>query len=407
MHSCVYIIVIAVTIFEGICLGSERVAFFVTTEDRHLLNTAQDVEYYFKRHLEKRMYIPAKIINREIAVFEDEINRQKQETANLIVEGKKLYEEFKLDQSFFVFQKIINNLEMMGTAATKKSKDYQLALMFLGNIYHLKGEIQSARETFTKLLIYNNKYLPDTNYFSPDIIETFEKVRSELKNIKKGSLQIIPKPEDSQVFVDGKFIGAGTYKLEDLYIGEHIVSVQKIGYIPSTKKVDVKSDLMEVVNIQLVDFKEISGRYQEIMSIKESNISTEIHPILKAFKKDANAEIVVMAFVSGSKSDFTISGYTYYRDRLVSYNSVNIKLTTDSSRKKLLRTKIDELLKNILPDNINSLKPITGVRHKKFYTSWWFYCIMSATLIGAGALGYLFIGGEDKEDNRGALIISF
>ncbi|MCX7959386.1 MAG: PEGA domain-containing protein [Deltaproteobacteria bacterium] len=386
--------------------GAERAAFFVVAENKKLANTSQEIEYYLRKYIEKRMFVPAEITNREIAVFEDEINRQNQESANLITEGKKLYEEFKLDQCFFVFQKIINNLEK-GSAVFEKSKDYQLALMYLGNIYQLKGETGSAKDTFIKLLLYNGKYTPDTAYFSPDIIETFEKAKTDMKSLKKGTLQIIPKPEDSQVFIDGSFVGAGIFRVEDLPQGEHLVGIKKRGYLPYTRKVTIQAELMEIVTAELVEFKEISGRYREISEIKESDMSVTLLPILKDYAKDANSKITVIVFVSGSAESPGLSGYTFYNSRLVTYAEMPISLSKDESRKKVLKTKTEELAKKILPDNIQSLPPVEKISHKKFYTTWWFYGIISAALIGAGTLGYLLLREEEKEDNSGALIISF
>ncbi len=390
----------------GYSLGAERVAYFVIPESKKLANTSQEIEYYLKKYLEKKIMVPAEITNRELAVFEDEINRQNQEAANLIAEGKRLYEEFKLDQCFFVFQKIISNFEK-GSAAFEKSKDYQLALMYLGNIYQLKGETGSARETFIKLLTYNNKYTPDTSYFPPDIIDTFEKAKSEIKSLKRGTLQIIPKPEDSQVFLDGSFLGSGTLKVEDLPSGEHLVGIRKRGYLPYTRKVTVQSELMEIVTAELVEFKEVTERYREISELRESDISTTLMPTLKNYQKDANAPVTVVVFLSGGNENFTMSGYTFYNSRLVAYSDIAVSLSRDESRRKTLRSKTEELLKTILPDNIQSLNPVDKISHKKFYTSYWFYGIIGGVLIGAGTLAYFLLGNEPKEDNGGALIITF
>ncbi|MCX7942954.1 MAG: PEGA domain-containing protein [Deltaproteobacteria bacterium] len=390
-----------------ICYSSDRVAYFVITEDKRLSAIAQESEYFVKKYIEKRLYVPAEVSNRELAVFEDEMYRQNQEAASSLIEGKKLYEEFKIDQCFFVFQKIINNLEK-GSAAFEKSKDYQHALMYLGNIYHLKGEITSAKETFIKLLMYSSKYVPDASYFPPDIIETFEQAKAEIKNLRRGTLQIIPKPEDAQVFLDGSFLGAGVFKVEDVFVGEHIVGIKKRGYLPYVRKVVVQPSLVEIVSPELVDFKEISERYEEISKIREADISGELLPVLKKYRKDTNSAIVVVVFVSGKVENFSLTGYTYYNDKLVAYGDTSVTISKDDSRKKILKAKVEELCNKILHENIKAQKPIDKISHKKFYTSWWFLGIVGATLVGATTLGYILLnGGEEKEDKSGALIISF
>ncbi|MGC8927382.1 MAG: PEGA domain-containing protein [Myxococcota bacterium] len=395
-----------ILIFPALLMGAERVAYFVIPEDKELLTTAQEIEYYLRKQIEKRMYTPAEISSRELAVFEDEIGRQNEEAKKLILEGKKLYEEFKLDQCFFVFQKIISNLEK-GSAAFEKSGDYQLALMFMGNIYQLKGDYQLARETFIRLLVYNIKYTPDANYFPPDIIETFEKARTDVKSLKNGTLMISPKPEDTQIFVDGVFIGSGTIKIEGITAGEHLVGIRKRGYLPYIRKVVIQPELMEMVTTSMVGFSEVSERYREILMLKEADISMELPAPLRKYIKDSNADILTILFISGNKDRITLNGYTYYKERPVVYKKTSISLLNEESRKKVIRNGITDFSKYILPDDISSLKPISVISHKKFYNSWWFYSILGVAFIGAATAGYLLFSGEEKENNNGALIISF
>lgn len=398
---------IAFLILINYSLGAERVAYFVISESKNLQNVAQEIEFFLKRYIETRMYIPAEVSNRELAVFEDEINRQNQEAANLLAEGKRLYEEFQVDQSFFLFQRIVINLEK-GGAVFDKSTDYQNALMYLGNIYQLKGEKTLAAEIFIRLLMHNSKYTPDPNYFPPEVIDAFEKARTEFKNLKKGSLQIIPKPEDAQVFLDGSFLGSGVFKIDDIKVGEHLIGITKRGYMPYIKKVSIQSGVMEYVNAELIEFKEVSERYKVISEISEKDISTKLLPILKAYSKDSAANIVVIVFVSGSPNNISLSGYSYYKDSLVVYDSVSINLVMGESRKKVIKTKTDELFKTLMPDNIGALKPIEKISHKKFYNSWWFYGVAAVTLISGSLLGYLLLSAEkEEEDNKGVLVISF
>ncbi len=406
MRSFVFFVLITNILLCGFSFASERVAYFVIPGDPKLSNMAQDVEYFLKKYIEKRVMIPAEITNREIAVFEDEINRQNQEAEKLIIEGKKLYEEFNLDQCFFIFQRIINNYEK-GLAAFSKSKDYQLALMYLGNIYQLKGDTGLARDTFIKLLTYNNKYVPDTTYFPPDIIDTFEKARNEFKTLRKGVLQVIPKPEDAQIYVDGVFIGSGIFKVGDLPVGEHIVGIRKRGYLPYTRKVTIQPELMEIITAELVNFSEISERYKEVSKIKEEDISITLLPVLKKYEKDAGASSTVIIFLSGGIDKVNLSGYTFFNGRLIAYQDKSISFLKDDSRKKVLKTEIDNLLQAILPEDIKNATPVNKINRKKFYNTWWFYGIIGAVLIGAGALGYVIVGDEEKDSNHGTLIISF
>lgn len=403
-------VVLNVVVILGIAIAADasekRVSFFAIPEDDSLAAISGEVEYFLKKALEKRMYTTVEITTREIAIIEDEMNRQTLESGSLISQGKKLYEELNLDQSFFVFQKIVTNLES-GPAVFEKSADYQLALMYLGNIYKLKGDETAARNTFLKLLSYNKKYTPDTNYFAPDIIDTFEKARNEFKTIQKGTLQVIPKPEDVQVFIDGVFVGSGKLKVDDINSGEHLIGIRKRGYMPYVRKAVVQSGVVEVVNIELIGYKEVVERYGDIAKLKNRDASTELHPVLVDYRKAANADITVLVFVKGTPNSVVLYGYTYYLNRLVAYDDTSVSLNRDASRKKVLRTSIEDLTKRILPDDVSKLKPVEKISYQKFYTSWWFYSIIGVALIGMGTVGYFLFSSEEKERETGSLIITF
>jgi len=401
------ILIIWILIFASTLFAAEkRVSYFAIPESESLAPIAGEIEYIMKKALEKRMYAPAEITTREIAVLEDEMNRLSTESHSLIAQGKKLYEELNLDQSFFVFQKIVNNLEG-GTAVFEKSTDYQLALMYLGNIYKLKGDETSAKNIFLKLLSYNKKYTPDANYFPPDIIDTFEGVRNEFKTIQKGTLQVVPKPEDAQVFINGVFVGCGKLKVDEINSGEHLIGIKKRGYVPYVRKVVIQRGLVEVVNVELIGYKEALDRYSEIGRLKNSDISTALPTPLMEYRKATGADTSVVIFVTGSPNNLTLYGYTYYKDRLVLYDEFPIIIKTDESRKKILKGSIENILSKILPEDISRLKPVEKISYKKFYTSWWFYSVIGVALIGIGAVGYFLLSPEEKERETGSLIITF
>lgn len=400
------LLISVIIIFASRSATSENVSYLVIAEDEELVNTAADVEYYLKRHLEKRVYTLSEISTREIAVFEDDINRQNEEAKKLIAEGKRLYEELKIDQCFFVFQKVIHNMEK-GSAVFERSVDYQLALMYLGAIYYLKGDTQSSESIFKKLLIYNNKYNPEPDYFPPDIIDVFEKTKGDVRNTRKGTLLVNPKPESTQVFLNGIFMGAGTLKIDNLPTGEYLIGLRKRGYLPYTQMVVVYPGPMEVINIELIGFSEIIDRYTEISRMKNSDMSVDMPARLQQYCRRAGSDILVILFLSGRENSFVINGYTYYKDRLVAYNDIPVSLQESGVRKKTIRLKVEEIVKNILPEDISKVRPVEKITHQKFYTTWWFYSIVGATLVGAGALGYLLLSEESRENNSGTLVISF
>ena len=67
-----------------------------------------------------------------------------------------------------------------------------------------------------------------------------------------GSLVVMSTPAMAEVAIDGKVVGRTPLDLGDVVVGEHSVTISKIGYAPKTQKVTLDEGKTEVVNIALV-----------------------------------------------------------------------------------------------------------------------------------------------------------
>ncbi len=105
----------------------------------------------------------------------------------------------------------------------------------LGATQYFAGDPEAAKLAFRRATLLSPKHAPDPTVFSPDLMEFFETQRQVVLEALTGVLTVASRPDDVEVWVDGRYRGVTPSTLEDLPVGDHHVVVRRRGYIASTE----------------------------------------------------------------------------------------------------------------------------------------------------------------------------
>lgn len=113
------------------------------------------------------------------------------------------------------------------------------ALMLLGAVRVLRGDERSGASLFEQAITVYPQIEPDPRIFNPAMRLQFSQTAERLGSRAKGTLSLSSSPGAAPVFVDGKFVGVTPVVVENVLEGRHYVRVEREGYRPWGKVMNV------------------------------------------------------------------------------------------------------------------------------------------------------------------------
>ena len=139
---------------------------------------------------------------------------------------------------------ILNLLIELG----KLSRVDQLkAYQFLGASFILQKHLDNARSEIIHALRLEPKLTLDPARWNPNVVNYFNKVKSEVL----GSLTILTKPEDAEIFLNDSLAGRSPLFIESLVNGDYVIQVDLPGYKSHTHAMTVQPNQENQVYVEL------------------------------------------------------------------------------------------------------------------------------------------------------------
>jgi hypothetical protein len=182
----------------------------------------------------------------------DRVEKARTEARVNLAKGRTLYENLDLGEAVKRLSAARQSHErhmLFGGA----QKDHMDALAYLGASHILQGSESAGTEVFRRMVLLNPSASLDTHVFPPKIIERFEAVRKDLRATPRCVITAEANIPGARVFVDGRFRGATPVRVEEIFCGEHYLTIRARGCLPHHEMVKVSAGEVAVsVSVQLV-----------------------------------------------------------------------------------------------------------------------------------------------------------
>lgn len=236
----------------------------------------------------------------------------KQRAKAALDDGKVAYDALRLDEASLRLKQAVKLYrESMG--ALQDFSELEEALAFLGATEVLRGLEDSGIDAFLQLLALNAGYL--LNAPPSAVARAFETALQRFEQAPKASLEVYSTPAYAAVFLNARFVGVTPLRLKNLPEGEALLQVEKAGYAPSTRRIQLKAKrrLTEQSRLKSLPqgavFRDLADRAAR--SLKSNTPSEALSQLETTYKADQS--VVLAVTVSGQ--DVTFLGAVYRKGR--------------------------------------------------------------------------------------------
>jgi hypothetical protein len=101
------------------------------------------------------------------------------------------------------------------------------------------GMQAEALANLKRLLTWRPHMRFDTKRFNARHIPLFERARTHVKRLKRGSVELSTEPAGAKAYVDGRFMGVTPTVVYGLKVGEHYATFKKPGFVKAAQKIQV------------------------------------------------------------------------------------------------------------------------------------------------------------------------
>lgn len=116
------------------------------------------------------------------------------------------------------------------------------AYQFLGSSQFLKGDQETAKQSFRDLVVFNNNAQLDERFFTPEIVTAFNEVKAQYLTelTRAGFVKISGQPREAAILVDGKR-RMNTTEPFKVMPGKHTVQVLQAGQVLRGEQAEIKT----------------------------------------------------------------------------------------------------------------------------------------------------------------------
>ena len=225
--------------------------------------------------------------------------------------GKTAFEKIELESTIQLFSKAKSILVTI--PALYEQFDLLISsLKFLSATFILTGNEELAIDTLNELV----KLKPDVQFekevFNNSVLDLLEQIKVARSKIVKGSLSLITKPDNCQVFFDGKLIGVSPLRLDKLPSGTHYLRINLPGYISNGEEIQLKSGMETHIKSELKKELQNEELKSIIYKIKD-NLEQDNPSIPEAIALGTlfNAKNLVLSLVEESGENLEITYFLY------------------------------------------------------------------------------------------------
>jgi hypothetical protein len=100
---------------------------------------------------------------------------------------------------------------------------------------------RACSEAFGRIVTFRESIEYDESRYPPQFARVFAQVKERVLAGPRGAVQIVAEPAGGEVFVDGRSFGAAPALADELLIGDHFVTIKRVGFEKLIARVTVEA----------------------------------------------------------------------------------------------------------------------------------------------------------------------
>ncbi|MCA9517511.1 MAG: PEGA domain-containing protein [Myxococcales bacterium] len=292
---------------------------------------------------------------------------------------------------------------------------YQSALLLLGEARRRRGDKAGALQAFRRAATIKT----DAEGLSDAGRALFAQAAKELESSPAGAVQVNTEPPYAEVYVDGKFRGLSPRLVAGLAEGSHIVSVNKVGFARTSKRVDVSSTKMAHEELKLEPARrallldELKPKLAAEIDAAKGDVpvgGAAVEELGKLFR----TETALIVRLEGPETQKSLGLYLFHTETKRLVSKVEIAEVDWSFKNKAA---VDAAVKRVF--DVNWTEALGGEVAEEpdddggsVTSEWWFWTLIGAAVAG-GTVAAILLTQDDASpppydhDGSGAVVFQF
>lgn len=352
----------------------------------------EDVQVSVQRDLgealRKNARLDMKDLDVRLAEFAQELPFDQVELARTTLQkGRDALFKMEIDGAILQLSDAVDQL--IAVLPYIKKQELADAMMAVAIAHFQKGKTPAMQQALRRLFVWRPNYTADPSQVPPQMLEAVEAARQQVAQLPRADLRVSSEPTGAQIFVDGDYIGVAPLTVPGLAVGEHYVTLKKLGYKRGLRVAQVK----EGGGSPVVGKLSRSDKYllveQALLKVAPQLGQSPIDSVVDNLRETLFLDQTV--FVKLRKltgDDVELSAYLYdLRSRqLISKQVSNVRVLASVPQSGALASAADRLYSGV--DYEGGLRapvdapPPAPADTRPLYKRWWFWAAVGVIAVG-------------------------
>lgn len=340
----------------------------------------------------------------------------------LFYRGKKQYENIDFKNAIKTLKKAISkflNIKFY----LENNAEFVKSYIYLGLSYLADSKKQAGLKEFKKALKLNPRFLITTKDFPPHIVNTYNKIKSKINKLPKGTIEISITPGSANVFLNGNRLSK---KKSKVLAGQYFIKASEFGYKMWTDTIEVSPSSTSKVKINLTrqtgQVEKFFKPVQNTVTVSQNVVNTLMNICI--LKK---SDLLLLGEIEAiSESNFVNVKLQLFDSRLKEFSKIYFaKITRNNQQSlheivKLLgqcinddglvipncsKVLVERMAREMAATPDEPIMPLRGplvIESKPVYKKTWFW-ITVGSVIAAGIATYFVLDAFVLTDSEGTL----
>lgn len=353
---------------------------------------SEDVQVAIQRELgeglRKNSHLDMKDLDVRLAEFAQEMPFDQVELARTTLQkGREALFKMEIDSAILQLADAVDQL--IAVLPYIKKQELADAMMAVAVAQFQKGKTQAMQQALRRLFVWRPTYTADPTQVPPQMTEAVEAAHHEVSQLARADLQVSSEPSGAQVFVDGDYIGVAPISVPGLAVGEHYVTLRKLGYKRGLRVAQVKANSGASVVGKLMRSEKYLLVEQAVVKVAPQMGKSPIDSVVDNLRETLFLDqtlFVQLRKQAGEDVELSAHLYDLRSRQLISKQVSTVRVQAGVPQAGVLASVAEELYRGI--DYDAGLRapvdapPPPPVKARPLYKRWWFW-----TAIGVIAAG--------------------
>ncbi len=366
---------------------------------------SEDVQVAIQRELgealRKNSHLDMKDLDVRLAEFAQEMPFDQVELARTTLQkGRDALFKMEIDSAILQLADAVDQL--IAVLPYIKKQELADAMMAVAIAQFQKGKTQAMQQALRRLFVWRPTYTADPTQVPPQMTDAVEAARHEVSQLARADLQVSSEPSGAQVFVDGDFIGVAPISVPGLAVGEHYVTLRKLGYKRGLRVAQVKANSGATVIGKLMRSEKYLLVEQAVVKVAPQMGKSPIDSVVDNLRETLFLDqtlFVQLRKRTGEDVELSAHLYDLRSRQLISKQVATVRVQASVPQAGVLASVAEELYRGIdyeagLRAPVDAPPPPPPVEARPLYKRWWFWAAIG--VIAAGTATAVVIAATQR-----------